>query len=69
MRAAGRPLSFVTVNANLKPSPHGMGDCWMFRYLKLIASAISTVCLPTGPVARILTIAVPRVQLAITAPT
>ena len=47
--AFGRPLSFVTVNVNLSPVPHGIGDCWMFRYLKLIASATSIVCPPTGP--------------------
>ena len=65
----GRPLSFVTVKANLKPVPHGIGDCWMFRYLKLIASATSIVCRPTGPEARIFIVAAPRVQFAITAPT
>jgi hypothetical protein len=37
--------------------------------LKLIASATSIVCLPTGPEARNCTFATPRVQFAITAPT
>ena len=64
----GRPLSFVTVNVDLKPMPHGIGDCWMLRYLKVIASATSIVCGPTGPVARMCATAVPRVQLAIIAP-
>ncbi len=31
--AFGRPLSFVTRNANFSPVPHGIGDCWMLRYL------------------------------------
>src|SRR5690348_17050392 len=35
MRAFGRPASFVTVNDITLPLPHGIGDCWMFRYLKL----------------------------------
>src|SRR6266496_3412802 len=30
IRAFGRPLSFVTVNDITVPSPHGIGDCWMF---------------------------------------
>ena len=69
IRAAGRPLSFVTMKLNVKPVPHGIGDCSMLRYLKLIASEMSIVCLPTGPLARMCTFATPRVQLAITAPT
>src|SRR5581483_11380240 len=68
-RAFGRPRSFVTLNEKVAPVPHGIGDCWMFRYLKLIASAASIVCLPTGPVARMCATAVPRVQFAIIAPT
>ena len=31
MRGVGRPSSFVTVNVNVAPVPHGIGDCWMFR--------------------------------------
>src|SRR6266496_1066086 len=69
IRAFGRPLSFVTVNDITVPSPHGIGDCWMFRYLKLIASATSIVCRPTGPLARMCITAVPRVQFAMIAPT
>src|SRR6266545_312442 len=48
-RGAGRPGSFVTLNLNSSPVPQGIGDCSMFRYLKLIASATSIVCMPTGP--------------------
>ena len=66
--AGGRPLSLVTWKLNLKPVPHGIGDCWMLRYLKLIASATSIVWAPTGPAARICTLATPRVQLAVRAP-
>ena len=69
IRGAGRPLSFVTLKVKEKPVPHGIGDCSMLRYLKLIASAMSIVCGPTGPAARIRTFATPRVQLAMTAPT
>jgi hypothetical protein len=61
-------LSFVTLKLNLYPVPHGIGDCWMFRYLKLIASATSIVCVPRGPAARMCIVAVPRVQLAVMAP-
>src|SRR3954453_21178882 len=68
MRAFGRPASLVTVKCMTFPVPHGIGDCWMFRYLNEIASATSIVCLPTGPAARICMIAVPRVQLAMIAP-
>src|SRR5262249_40564088 len=46
IRAFGRPASFVTVNDITLPVPHGIGDCWMFRYLKLIASATSIVWRP-----------------------
>ena len=67
--AFGRPLSFVTVKWNFSPVPHGIGDCWMLRYLKLIASATSIVWAPTGPVARMCATATPRVQFAIMAPT
>jgi len=67
--ALGRPLSAVTLKANVLPVPHGIGDCWMLRYLKLIASATSIWWFPTGPVARMWATAVPRVQLALIAPT
>src|ERR1019366_4667975 len=65
----GASVPFVTLNLKVEPVAHGNGDCWMFIYMKVIASAIWIVCSPTGPAARITTSAVPRVQFAVSAPT